>query len=239
MLSSVALTLKSLSFLLHEEQGANVTAHYRTSDATLLPLFATYGLTRIHLAQADLSSESAVISLFSSKSIERFGPVEVVVVNHGAYIDKHVLVKDMSLAQWEKTMSNNLTSSFLAVREYLKRLEKGISVSVGMGTRFGERAAITLVGSTAGKFGEARHTDYAASKSGGKPSSFITLTVRLSTDVSPRRIAMMYGFTMSLKNEIVKIAPRGRVNCVAPGWTKTPMAAAGMKDPTQVGMALA
>lgn len=54
-----------------------------------------------------------------------------------------------------------------------------------------------------------------------------------------RRSAMMYGFTMSLKNEIVKIAPRGRVNCVAPGWTKTPMAAAGMKDPTQVGMALA
>jgi hypothetical protein len=33
--------------------------------------------------------------------------------------------------------------------------------------------------------------------------------------------AMMYGLTMSLKNEIVKIAPRGRVNTVAPGWVKT------------------
>lgn len=87
-------------------------------------------------------------------------------MNHGAYVDKHVFVKDMSLAQWEKTMNNNLTSSFLVVREYLKGLEKGISVSAGMGTRFGDRAAITLVGSTAGKFGEARHTDYAASKSG-------------------------------------------------------------------------
>jgi len=31
--------------------------------------------------------------------------------------------------------------------------------------------------------------------------------------------AMMYGFTRSLKNEIVKIAPKGRVNCIAPGWT--------------------
>lgn len=28
---------------------------------------------------------------------------------------------------------------------------------------------------------------------------------------------MMYGLALSLKNEIVKIAPRGRVNCVAPG----------------------
>jgi len=43
-------------------------------------------------------------------------------------------------------------------------------------------------------------------------------------------IAMMYGFTLSLKNEIVKIAPRGRVNCVAPGWVKTPMAEEALKD---------
>lgn len=28
---------------------------------------------------------------------------------------------------------------------------------------------------------------------------------------------MMYGLALSLKNEIVKIAPKGRVNCVAPG----------------------
>jgi hypothetical protein len=33
-----------------------------------------------------------------------------------------------------------------------------------------------------------------------------------------------YGFMKSLKNEIVKLAPRGRVNCVAPGWTGTAMA---------------
>ena len=37
----------------------------------------------------------------------------------------------------------------------------------------------------------------------------------------PTDIGMMYGLTRSLKNEIVKIAPKGRVNCIAPGWTKT------------------
>jgi len=31
----------------------------------------------------------------------------------------------------------------------------------------------------------------------------------------------MYGLTLSLKNEIVKVAPRGRVNTVAPGWVRT------------------
>jgi len=59
---------------------------------------------------------------------------------------------------------------------------------------------LVLVGSTAGRFGEAGHADYAAAKS-----------------------AIQVGLLLSLKNEIVRIAPRGRVNAVAPGWTYSPM----------------
>lgn len=50
---------------------------------------------------------------------------------------------------------------------------------------------------------------------------------------------MMYGFTLSLKNEIVKIAPRGRVNCIAPGWVQTPMAEEAMQDSVVVYRSLA
>ena len=64
-----------------------------------------------------------------------------------------------------------------------------------------DEAAIVLVGSTAALFGEADHADYAAAKAG-----------------------LTQGLTLSLKNEIVRLAPRGRVNCVCPGWTDTPMA---------------
>jgi 3-oxoacyl-[acyl-carrier protein] reductase len=74
-----------------------------------------------------------------------------------------------------------------------------------------ESAALILVGSTAAIFGEADHADYAAAKA-----------------------AMTYGLTLSLKNEIVRLAPRGRVNCVCPGWTRTPMAAGGLADPQAV-----
>jgi len=49
----------------------------------------------------------------------------------------------------------------------------------------------------------------------------------------------MYGLTPSLKNEIVKIAPLGRVNCVAPGWVKTPMAEEALSDPVVITKALA
>jgi 3-oxoacyl-[acyl-carrier protein] reductase len=60
--------------------------------------------------------------------------------------------------------------------------------------------SLVLVGSTAGIFGEAGHADYAAAKS-----------------------AILGGLLLSLKNEIVRIAPLGRVNAVAPGWTESPM----------------
>jgi 3-oxoacyl-[acyl-carrier protein] reductase len=60
--------------------------------------------------------------------------------------------------------------------------------------------SLVLVGSTAGIFGEAGHADYAAAKS-----------------------AILGGLLLSLKNEITRIAPLGRVNAVAPGWTESPM----------------
>lgn len=74
-----------------------------------------------------------------------------------------------------------------------------------------EEASIVLVASTAALFGEENHTDYSAAKA-----------------------AMAYGMTRSLKNEIVRLAPKGRVNCVSPGWVDTPMAASSMEDPDAI-----
>ncbi len=71
--------------------------------------------------------------------------------------------------------------------------------------------SLVLVGSTAGLVGEAGHADYAAAKS-----------------------AIVGGLLLSLKNEVVRIAPRGRVNAVCPGWTASPMTRAELDDPELV-----
>jgi 3-oxoacyl-[acyl-carrier protein] reductase len=71
--------------------------------------------------------------------------------------------------------------------------------------------SLVLVASTAGVFGEAGHADYAAAKS-----------------------AVAYGLMLSLKNEVVRVAPTARVNCVCPGWTRTPMARAEVDDPETI-----
>lgn len=70
--------------------------------------------------------------------------------------------------------------------------------------------SLVLLASTAGQFGEAGHADYAAAKS-----------------------AIAHGLALSLKNELVRDAPRARVNVVAPGWTVSPMTA-GDLDPGAV-----
>jgi 3-oxoacyl-[acyl-carrier protein] reductase len=72
--------------------------------------------------------------------------------------------------------------------------------------------SLVLVGSTAGLFGEAGHADYAAAKSG-----------------------IVYGLLLSLKNEVVRIAPNARVNAVCPGWTASPMTRSSLEDPGLVG----
>jgi 3-oxoacyl-[acyl-carrier protein] reductase len=72
------------------------------------------------------------------------------------------------------------------------------------------RGSLVLIASTAGVVGEAGHADYAAAKS-----------------------ALAHGFLLSLKNEVVRVAPRARVNAVAPGWTVSPMTR-GSLDPDRL-----
>jgi len=222
------------------EQGAIVTAHYHRNRAPLELLFDKYGPDRLQLARGDLASERDVQVMFEEMS---WGGPEIVVVNHGISIVPDVSLRDMELAQWEATLSINLTASFLVAREYLRNLDVKIQAITAAAhltvetpqRRFGDRAAIILVGSTAGKYGEAGHADYAASKSGSL-RFYLSLIYNLATFVLA---AMMYGLTLSLKNEIVKIAPHGRVNCIAPGWVKTPLAAGSLKNPMTVYRALA
>ena len=75
----------------------------------------------------------------------------------------------------------------------------------GLGDR--GHGSLILVGSTAGIFGEAGHADYAAAKS-----------------------AIVSGLLLSLKNEVVRVAPRARVNAVCPGWTYSPMTRGEVDD---------
>ncbi|KAK0931208.1 hypothetical protein LTR91_000155 [Friedmanniomyces endolithicus] len=183
--------------------GARVTAHYNSKLGELSTLNDVVSI------QADVRDEVSVDRLLQQAAAQNGGPVSVIVVNHGIWPVNNTHIADMSLSQWHNTMAVDLTGAFLLCRAYLRALREAPDVVK-------DTANIIFIGSTAGKFGEANHGDYAAAKS-----------------------ALMYGLVPTLKNEIVAIAPRGRVNSINPGWVATPMAEETLKDKAFVDKALA
>jgi 3-oxoacyl-[acyl-carrier protein] reductase len=175
-------------------EGARVAIHYNTSRAQAEELAAETGGTPLG---ADLTDEAAVDSLFA-RAREAVGRVDVCAAVAGVWPRADEPVWELPLERWEATVGANLTATFLTARAFLREV-------AGNG-----HGSLVLVGSTAGRFGEAGHADYAAAKS-----------------------AIQAGLLLSLKNEIVRIAPAGRVNAVAPGWTYSPMTR-GELDPALV-----
>ncbi len=172
-------------------EGARVAIHYRTSRDHAEELARETGGVAL---KADLTVEEEVATLFEATERE-LGGVDVCAAVAGFWPREDEPVWRLPLERWEATLRANLTATFLTARAFL-----------GLVERHG-RGNLVLVGSTAGRFGEAGHADYAAAKA-----------------------AIQVGLLLSLKNEIVRIAPRGRVNAVAPGWTYSPMTRGELDD---------
>ena len=111
----------------------------------------------------------------------------------------------MTPRQWQHTLDNVLTSTFLTLREFFKIVA------------IQKRGNAVLISSTAGVFGEAGHADYAAAKS----AMAFGLTRSLKNEIA--RIA-----------PVARGYCGGRVNCICPGWTIVPRTAERLKDSSVV-----
>jgi 3-oxoacyl-[acyl-carrier protein] reductase len=174
--------------------GARVLVHYHRGEDRARMLAAELGGAPV--AQADLTVEADAERLFA-EARDALGAVEVCAAVAGVYPAADVPVWELPLDRFERTLRENLTATFLTARAFLGGLETG-------------PAALVLVGSTAGRFGEAGHADYAAAKAG-----------------------IQGGLLLSLKNEAARLGPGVRVNAVAPGWTVSPMTR-GLLEPDDV-----
>ena len=166
-------------------EGAKVLVHYHRGEERAAAVAAEIGGAPI--ARADLTVEEDVDRLFATAR-EALGSVDVCAAVAGVWPAEDLPVWELPLERWEETMRQNLTATFLTARGFLREVAR-----TGHGS-------LVLVGSTAGRFGEAGHADYAAAKS-----------------------ALQGGLLLSLKNEVARVAPLARVNAVAPGWTESPM----------------
>lgn len=174
-------------------EGARVIVHYHRNREAAETVAAEIGGVALG---ADLRDEAEADALVPA-AVAALGGLDACVANAGVWPSEEVPLAELTLERWRATIDANLTASFLTARAFLRHV-----YSTGDGS-------LVFVASTAGEFGEAGHSDYAAAKS-----------------------AIAYGMVKSLKNEVVRAAPRARVNCVAPGWTVSPMTAGALDDET-------
>ena len=181
-------------------EGAKLVLHCRRNQAGAAQLRRELEGVESIIVRADLTKEADATRLFA-QAVKRFGRVDTLVANAGAWEMRDVPLHAMSLKQWHATFDGVLTSAFLCLRELLRLVAKQ------------RRGNAVIIGSTAAIFGEAGHADYAAAKS----AMAFGLTRSLKNEIA--RIAPH-----------TRDYCGGRINCVCPGWTAVPRTAGKLAD---------
>jgi 3-oxoacyl-[acyl-carrier protein] reductase len=172
--------------------GARVLFSYQKAAREAEAVVRQCGSERCAAIAVDLDGAEPARDLVE-QTVERFGRLDALVVNHGIWPPEDVPIDRMGDDQWRRTIAVNLNSAFALVKHSVAQMKKQ-----GTGGR------IVLVSSTAGQRGEAYHCDYAAAK-----GALISMTKGLSTELAHAGIY---------------------VNCVAPGWVATDMAAPALEN---------
>jgi 3-oxoacyl-[acyl-carrier protein] reductase len=132
---------------------------------------------------------------------ERFERVDVTIACAGVWPKEAELLHEATEARIRATIETNLLGSLWTARAFMEHL-------ADVGPRRDEQGPCLLfIGSTAGQVGEREHADYATAKAG------------------------LIGLAKSLKNEIARLDPYGRVNVIQPGWTVTHMVREELEQP--------
>ncbi len=157
--------------------------------------------------RADVRDEAA-LERCAAEILARFGRCDVCAASAGKWPSEQRELFELSAERLRDTLEVNLLGALFTARAFLGALRRTGPRPDGHG------AALVFTGSTAGRFGERGHVDYAVAK------------------------AALHGAVKTLKNEIVRLDPYGRVNAVEPGWTVTHMARPALAQPGHVERAL-
>ncbi len=190
-------------------EGARLVLHYHRNRAGAAALRRELEGVESLAVGADLAKEAGARGLLA-RAVERFGRVDTLVANAGAWETRNVALARMSLRQWRRTQEGVLTTAFLSLREFLR-----------LAARQGRGNAV-LIGSTAALFGEAGHADYAAAKA--------ALAYGLTRSLK-NEFARLAPHTRDYCG--------GRINCICPGWTVVPRLAAKLGDARVIRKTLA
>ena len=195
--------------------GADVAVNYVSGDETARQVTEAIRETgnRSIAIKADVSNEEQVQAMFK-RLFEEFGTIDILVNNAG--LQQDAPFEELTLAQWNKVISVNLTGQFLcaraAVREFKRRgVRPEISCAAGK---------IICISSVHEVIPWAGHVNYAASKGG-----VMLMMKSIAQEVAPYRIRvnsicpgavstpinMQAWSTLEAHNELMKLIPYKRI----------------------------
>lgn len=150
------------------------------------------------VVKADVSNEADVQAMFK-ETFKQFGTVDILVNNAG--LQKDAKFHDMTLEEWNRVISINLTGQFLCAREAIKEfLRRGV-----VPERSKAAGKIICMSSVHEVIPWAGHANYAASKGG-----IMMLMKTIAQEYAPQKI---------------------RVNSIGPGAIRTPINHAAWQTP--------
>jgi 3-oxoacyl-[acyl-carrier protein] reductase len=179
-------------------EGANLVLHGFSNAEFLGKLIESEGWNSRAIAVSGDVSEPENMRRCMQQGVEKFSRVDCCVVNAGTWPPEDLPLHKLPPERVRRTLEVNLLGAMWTAAAFMDQLAPHPA---------GHGAALTFIGSTAGRFGEAGHADYSVSKAG------------------------MYGLVRTLKNEVVRVDPLARVNMVEPGWTVTEMAREALDTP--------
>ncbi|MCG6941827.1 MAG: SDR family oxidoreductase [Thiohalocapsa sp.] len=172
--------------------GADVAINYITDEdvaEAMVKEIEGFGVKAIAV-KADVSNEDEVRAMFNTV-LDAFGTLDILVANAG--LQRDAAYDEMTLEQWNKVISVNLTGQFLCTREAVKEFKRrGVREEVSAAA-----GKIICMSSVHQVIPWSGHANYASSKGG-----IDMLMQSMAQELAPLHI---------------------RINSIAPGAIRTPI----------------
>ena len=159
---------------LFREAGARVAFNYRSARAAADAVVAECGGPKLCAGFAQELSTPEDGRALVQRTVEAFGRIDILVVNHGVWPAQDAPIASMRDEQWRNTLAVNLDSVFGLIQAAAAEMQQQGRAAADV-----PAGHIVLVSSTAGQRGEAFHADYAASK-----GAIISMTKGLATELA-------------------------------------------------------
>jgi NAD(P)-dependent dehydrogenase (short-subunit alcohol dehydrogenase family)/peptidoglycan/xylan/chitin deacetylase (PgdA/CDA1 family) len=169
---------------------------------------STNGNPNLHCIRGDISDEDSIADSFIQAAKFHKCPVNILCANAGITDESNSYpIWDMPTELWDRTYATNVRGTYLTIKHFLKN----VSVAQDESGKELSNVSVIVTGSECGVFGQAGHVEYASGKAG-----------------------LQYGLVRTVKNEIVRLNAKARINAVAPGWVDTKLIEGRLDDPKEM-----